>query len=83
MSYQLSNRELCGETLPPDRHVKASLPLVRCSEGGFVLPESFVMSGLLERVAEFETREDDVIVAGFPRSGMAWRRSLATSQQMF
>ena len=61
------NRELCGETLPPDRHVKASLPLVRCE--GFVLPESFVMSGLLERVAEFETREDDVIVAGFPRSG--------------
>ena len=27
------------------------------------------MSGLLERVAEFETRKDDVIVAGFPRSG--------------
>ena len=37
------------------------------------------MSGLLERVAEFETRPDDVIVAGFPRSGM--RRSLATSHQ--
>ena len=66
-SLHYNNRDLCGEPLPQDRHIKVALPLVRYE--GFVLPESFVMSGLMERVAEFETRPDDLIVAGFPRSG--------------
>ena len=48
---------------------------------GFLLPKSFVMSGLLDRVAEFETRPDDLIVAGFPRSGLLddFSRNLAVN----
>ena len=76
----LHDRDSCGDPLPKDKFVKGDLPLVRYM--GFVLPESFVMSGLMERVAEFETRPDDLIIAGFPRSGTSLSRNLGINPMM-
>ena len=80
MPLSVHDRDSCGDPLPKDRFISGDLPLVRY--GGFVLPESFVMSGLMESVAEFETRPDDLIVAGFPRSGTSLSRNLGINPML-
>ncbi len=48
----------------------AEVSLVRYKD--CVLPESFVMSGMMAELEALETRPGDVLVAGFPRSGSIW-----------
>jgi hypothetical protein len=70
----VARRELCGDPLPKDRHVQADLTLVRYRN--CILPEWFVMKGTMEKIATFETRPDDVIVASFPKSGSMWLQEI-------
>lgn len=64
----------CQE-LGQDKYVRASLPLVR--HRGAVLPRDMVASGTAEEVGRFELRDEDVVVASFPKSGTTWLQEVA------
>ena len=68
-TYQRKQRlkDSVDEFLPPLKYVKAKLPLVKFK--GCVLSEETVMTGLMERIKNMETRPDDIFVASFPKSG--------------
>jgi len=58
------------EPIPDNRHFEADLPLVHFKN--CVVSHDMVANGTLENVAAFQLRDDDLIVASFPKSGTTW-----------